>query len=181
MRIRTRIILAVIMLFVGIAVGIAMQPGNFRISRSAIVSAPPAVVFAQVNDFHLWEAWSPWAKLDPSAKNSFEGPASGSGAIFRWAGNSEVGEGAMTIMESVPNDRIDIKLEFLRPFAATHRAEFTFRPEGDQTRVTWIMTGQNNFIGKVISHFIDCDKMLGEYFEKGLAQMKTVAEASSKQ
>jgi hypothetical protein len=82
-------------------------------------------VFAQVNDFHNWEAWSPWAKLDPAAKATFEGPHPGKGAIFRWAGNEEVGEGSMTITESRPSELIKIKLEFLKPFEATNTAEFT--------------------------------------------------------
>jgi hypothetical protein len=80
-----------------------------------------------VNDFHNWEAWSPWAKLDPAAKATFEGPSAGTGAIFKWAGNKEVGEGSMTITESRPSDLIRIKLEFLRPFEATNSAEFTFK------------------------------------------------------
>jgi len=104
--------------------------------RAATISAPAAVIFSQVNDFHKWEAWSPWAKMDPAAKNTFEGAPAGTGAIFAWAGNYKVGEGRMTLTESRPNDLIRIKLEFVRPFAATSTAEFTFRPEGNQTAVT---------------------------------------------
>jgi uncharacterized protein YndB with AHSA1/START domain len=164
---------AVVILFVAV---VAMQPSEFRIVRSAIISAPATAVFAQVNDFHKWEAWSPWAKLDPAAKSTFEGPPAGVGAIFRWAGNSEVGAGSMTITESRPGDRIKIKLEFLEPFAATNSAEFTFKPEGDQTAVTWSMEGNNNFIGRAFCLFMNMDKMVGGQFEKGLAQMKAVVE-----
>jgi hypothetical protein len=149
--------------------------------RSASVSAPAPTVFAQVNDFHKWEAWSPWAKLDPAAKATFEGPSAGIGAIFRWAGNKEVGEGSMTITESRPSDLIRIKLEFLKPFAATNRAEFTFKPQGDQTVVTWSMEGKNNFMAKAFCLFMNMDKMVGSQFEKGLANMKALAEAAPKQ
>jgi hypothetical protein len=167
----------IVVVFVGV---VAMQPSDFRIVRTVTMSAPAPAVFAQVNDFHNWEAWSPWAKLDPTAKNSFEGPSAGTGAIFRWAGNKEVGEGSMTITESRPSDLIRIKLEFLKPFAATNSAEFTFKPDGDQTAVTWGMAGKNNFISKAICLFMNMDKMVGGKFEEGLAAMKSIVEAAPK-
>ena len=126
----------------------ALQPADFRITRSAIISAPPADVFAQVNDFHNWQSWSPWAKIDPAAKNSYEGPPSGKGAIFKWSGDDHVGEGTMTLLESRPDELIRIKLDFERPFKNSHTAKFTFKPEGKQTMVTWSMYGQNGFVGK---------------------------------
>src|SRR5438105_10606226 len=95
---------------------VAMQPSEFRITRSTKISAPPPAVFEHVNDFHNWDAWSPWAKLDPEAKNSFEGASAGEGAIFRWSGNDKIGEGSMTLIESRESELIRIKLDFIRPF-----------------------------------------------------------------
>jgi len=163
------------------AIIVALQPSDFRVTRSVTISAPAPAVFAQVNDFHKWEAWSPWAKLDPAAKNSFEGPAAGTGAIFKWSGNNEVGEGSMTITESRPSDLIRIKLDFTKPFEATNTTEFTFKPDGNQTVVTWSMFGTNNFIAKAFCLFNSMDKMVGGQFEIGLAQMKSVVEAAPKQ
>jgi len=157
---------------------VAMQPSEFRIARSAAMSAPAAVVFAQVNDFHKWEAWSPWEKLDPAMKRRFDGAASGTGAVYGWTGNSEVGEGRMTITESRPGELVRIRLEFLKPFEAASTAEFAFKAEGDKTAVTWSMEGKNSFICKAVSLFMNMDKMLGGEFEKGLAQMKSVVEAA---
>ena len=74
-------IAAVIVLFVII---VALQPGQYRVSRSATIPAAPAVVFEHVNDLHKWETWSPWAKMDPNAKTTFEGPATGVGAVMAW-------------------------------------------------------------------------------------------------
>ena len=142
----TKILVAVAVIIVVFVVVVATRPSKFRITRKATMAAAPSSVFAQVNDFHNWEAWSPWAKLDPAAKTSFEGPSAGRGATFRWAGNKEVGEGSMTIIESRPDDFIRIQLEFLKPFKATNTAEFTFQPEGDRTAVTWSMAGDNNFM-----------------------------------
>jgi len=167
-------IVAVVVL--GFVVVVAMQPTDFRYARTATMSAPADEVFAQVNDFHKWNDWSPWAKLDPAAKNSFEGPSEGEGAIFRWSGNDEVGEGKMTIIESRPGELVKIKLDFVKPFEGTATAEYTFQPQGDQTAVTWAMYGKNDFVGKAVSLFMDCEKMVGDQFDQGLANMKAVVE-----
>jgi Polyketide cyclase / dehydrase and lipid transport len=168
---------AIVVVFAGF---VAMQPSRFRITRKATISASAPAVFAQVNDFHKWESWSPWEKIDPALKRTYEGAAAGTGAIYSWAGNNQVGEGRVTIIESRPSDLIRIKLEFMKPLAATHAAEFTFEPEGDQTAVTWSMAGENKFIAKGISLLMNMDKMIGGQFEQGLAQMRSVVEATPK-
>lgn len=173
------ILIAIPVVIVGFIIVVALQPVDFRVTRTTTVSAPPSAVFAQVNDLQKWNNWSPWAKLDPAAKNTFEGPAAGEGAIFAWAGNNEVGEGRMTITESHPDELVRMKLEFIKPFESTSTTEFTFKPEGEQTAVTWTMEGKNNFIGKAISLFMDCDKMIGGQFEQGFANMKEVVEVSA--
>lgn len=170
------VVAAILVLLVAV---IATRPDDLQIARSATVSAPAPVIFAQVNDFHNWDAWSPWAKLDPAMKTVFSGPATGTGAGYSWVGNSKVGEGRMTITESRPSDLVRIKLEFLKPFAATNQAEFTFKPQGNQTTVTWSMSGKKNFVTKAMGLVMSMDKMLGGQFEKGLQQMKSVAEAAA--
>ena len=171
------VLVAVVAVF---AVVVALQPSEYRISRSATVAALAPDVFAQVNDFHNWEAWSPWAKLDPAAKTTFEGPAAGQGAVFAWSGNDKVGEGRMTLTESRPAELVKIRIDFVKPFAGTSTSEFNFKPAGNQTAVTWAMSGQRNFLEKAMCLFVSMDKMLGGEFEKGLAQMKSVAEAVKK-
>jgi len=168
------VLVAIVVVFVVI---VAMRPSEFRTERSATMSAPVADVFAQVNDFHNWDAWSPWAKIDPTMKQTYEGAPAGTGAIYSWVGNNKVGEGRMTLTESRPNDRITIKLEFMKPFKATNTAEFTFKPDANQTAVTWSMSGNKNFMLKAFGVFMDMDKMVGGDFEKGLASMKSVVEA----
>ncbi len=170
-------VLVIILLFVII---VAMRPAEFTYVRSAKIPAPPEKVFPHVNDLHKWEKWSPWAKLDPSAKNAYSGPEAGVGATMAWTGNNKVGAGKMTIIESRPTDRIRIRLEFLKPMKATHTAEFTFQPEGNQTLMTWAMSGRNNFMGKAFGMLVNCDKMIGGQFEQGLASLKSVIEAERK-
>jgi hypothetical protein len=147
--------------------------------RSATIAAPATAVFAQVNDFHNWQEWSPWAKIDPAAKNTYSGAARGTGAVFSWDGNSKVGEGTMTITESRPNDLIRIKLEFRRPFKGVNDVEFTFKPDGNKTLVTWSMAGRKNFITKGIGLLMSMDKMIGGQFEQGLANLDSVVASIS--
>jgi hypothetical protein len=175
------ILISLAVIVIVFVVIVAVQPSEFLIARSAPISASPGAVFAQVNDFHKWEAWNPWAKIDPAMKQTYDGAPAGTGAIYTWAGNREVGEGRMTIIESRPSDLIRVKLEFMKPFRATNIALFTMKPEGKQTVVTWSMTGKNNFMAKAIHLFMNMDKMIGGQFEKGLAEMKAVAEAPPKQ
>lgn len=173
------ILIGLAAIFVVLVVVIATRPSDFRVTRSATMSAPPAAVFAQVNDFHNWEAWSPWAKLDPHATNRFEGPSAGEGAKFYWSGNNDVGEGSMTVLESRPNDLVRIQLDFVRPFAGTSDVEFTFQPAGEnQTAVSWSIAGKNNFMSKAVGLIIDCEKMTGDQFDRGLENMKAIVEKS---
>ncbi len=164
-------------LVIGLLIAAAMQPDQFHIERSAAMAATPDAVFAQVNDFHKWDAWSPWLKIDPNAKSTFEGPSSGEGAIFRWAGNEEVGEGSMTILGSKPHESIHIQLEFKKPFEDVAATDFTFQPVGDKTEVTWSMDGKNNFMSKVICLFLNMDEMIGSKYEEGLANLKAIVES----
>jgi uncharacterized protein YndB with AHSA1/START domain len=172
-----KILIGVAVLIVVFVIIIAMRPSQFSISRSATMAAPPELVFEQVNDFHKWAAWSPWEKKDPAMKRTYDGPPAGIGSIYRWVGNKDVGEGGMTITESRPSDLIRIRLEFLKPMQATHQAEFTFRPKGEKTNVTWTMTGKHNFMGKAFCMFMNMDKLVGPDFEQGLAGMKSVVES----
>ncbi len=163
-----------------ICVMASMQPAEFKVVRDATYTAAPETVFEQVNNFHKWEAWSPWAKIDPAMKTTYSGPDSGAGASYAWIGNKDVGEGKMTINESHPSGHIKIDLEFIAPFAAKNVTEFTFKPEGDKTRVTWTMAGQKNFLMKAMGLFMDMDKLVGGDFEMGLAQLKPVVESAPK-
>lgn len=158
---------------------VAMRPSDFRVARSTSIAAPPEQVFPQVNELRNWEAWNPWGKLDPNCKMTYAGPPSGVGASYAWAGNMKVGEGRNTITESEPNELVRFRLEFAKPMKATNTAEFTFEPKGDQTVVTWTMSGKNNFVGKAFGLFVNCDKMCGSQFEKGLADMKSLVEAAA--
>ena len=175
-----KILLVLAAIVVAILIVAAFQSDTYRVERSLAIAASPADLFAQVNDLHKAQGWSPWLKLDPNAKSTFEGPASGVGASNSWAGNSEVGEGRQTIVESRPNELVRLKLDFYKPMAGTATAELAFKPESGKTLVTWSMSGSKNFVSKVFCLFMSMDKMIGDQFEKGLASLKTLVEVPAK-
>jgi uncharacterized protein YndB with AHSA1/START domain len=158
---------------------VATRPSTFHLERSITIAAPPEKVYAQVEDFHAWRAWSPWEGLDPNLKRTYEGPNAGKDASYAWAGNDKAGEGRMTIEKADKPKSLEVKLEFIKPFPATNTATFTFVPVAEGTKLTWAMDGKNGFLSKAFSLFVDMDKLVGGDFERGLASMKTVVEAPS--
>jgi len=170
--------LALLVVITVILVAAAMQPNTFRVARSATVKAPPEVVFNRVNVLKNWEAWNPWGKIDPNMKLTYDGPESGVGASYSWAGNNDVGEGRGTITESRANELVQLKLEFFKPMAGVSVAEFTFASKGGETEVTWTMTGKNSYVAKIFCMFMNMDKMIGGQFDKGLADLKQTVESS---
>jgi uncharacterized protein YndB with AHSA1/START domain len=168
-------IVVLVMLVVLVAV-VATRPDEFTVTRSRTIAAPPDAVFAQLSDFHRWQQWSPWERLDPAMKREFSGASAGKGAVYSWAGNDDVGEGRMTITEAQPAENVVIRLEFLEPMAMTSTTGFVLTPaKQGRTNVTWSMTGENNFISKGMSLFMNMDKMVGKDFEAGLARLDSVA------
>jgi hypothetical protein len=170
------ILVALVLLIVGIGAFIALQRSEVRVERTATIAAAPAEVFARVNDLHKWDTWSPWAKLDPNAKVAYEGASSGKGAVYTWSGNERVGEGRMEIIESKPSELVDIKVDFVRPYENTQSSMFVLKPVGEGTSVTWTVSGHKNFSNKAVCLLISCKKMMGDDLERGLAQLKAVAE-----
>lgn len=183
-----------------IAAAIVLQPDRFVITRSAVIDAPPDIVFRHINELRNWEAWSPWAKLDPHAKTSYAGPPAGAGAIFEWSGDKSVGAGRMTIIDSRPNESINIKLDMQKPFVASNDVSFALTPEdgaaaggepwiaqalgvggaqasGVRTRVIWTMSGPASFLSKAMNLVMNRDRMVGGQFEKGLANLNAAVTA----
>lgn len=154
----------------------ATKSDTFHVRRSISIEADPERIAAQIIDFRKWTSWSPYEKYDPAMKRSFSDPSTGKGALYEWRGNSDIGAGRMEITGVSPS-MISIKLDFLEPMEAHNLVEFTLKPEGKSTKLTWEMHGPLSFIGKVIHVFIDMDRMVGRDFEAGLENLKSIAES----
>ncbi|MBL8600722.1 MAG: SRPBCC family protein [Myxococcales bacterium] len=147
------------------------RPAAFRIVRSRVINASPAAVFAKLNSFRAWQSWSPWEGIDPQLERTYEGPEAGPGAVYKWRGNNKVGEGMMKLTESVPGAKVALDLTFIKPFPAENKTVFTLEAEGDATRVTWEMRGENAFMAKAFGVFVNMDALVGKDFVKGLDQL----------
>ncbi|HEX9881489.1 MAG TPA: SRPBCC family protein, partial [Hyphomicrobium sp.] len=134
-------------------------------------------IFPLINDLHKQLTWIPFDK-DPAAKRSFSGAAAGKGASYAWDGNSDVGAGSIEIVDATAPSKVTMKLDMVRPLEGHNIVEFTLDPGpgADATNVTWAMHGEQPFLGKLMSTFIDCETMVGSEFEKGLAKLKSLAE-----
>src|SRR5512147_1606062 len=113
--------IVVALLIAGILIVAATKPDTFRVQRAATIKAAPGDVFALINDFKRWEAWSPWEKKDPAMKQIFGAVTAGKGATYAWNGNKDVGQGRMEIVESVAPGGVALKLDFVKPFEAHNR------------------------------------------------------------
>ena len=172
-----KIFVAVVLLLVtGLLIYAATKPDSFRIERSTTIKAPPDKVFALINEFHQWEAWSPWEKIDPSIKRTYSGPRSGVGAVYEWAGNKDIGQGRMEIIESSALSKVSLKLDFVTPFEAHNFVDFTLTPQGDSTKLTQAMYGPSPYVSKLMTIFFSMEKMVGSKYEEGLADLKKLAE-----
>jgi carbon monoxide dehydrogenase subunit G len=167
---------SVVLLVAAVLAFAATRPDSFSVRRAASIQAPPEKIFPLINDFSRWSAWSPYEKKDPAMKRSFSGPAAGKGAVYAWEGNGDVGQGRMEIADAVAPSRVTLKLDFVKPFEAHNRVDFTLEPKGGATEVTWAMDGPMPFISKVVTLFVDMDRMVGGDFEAGLANLKAIAE-----
>ena len=166
----------IVVLIAGVLILASMKPDVFRVERPASIKAPPEKVFAQINDFKAWAAWSPWEKKDPAMQRIYGAATTGKGATYGWNGNNNVGQGSMEITDAVAPSKIELKLDFVKPMEGHNTVVFTLTPQGEMTQVSWVMQGPTPFIGKIFHVFMDMDKMVGGDFEQGLANLKAVAE-----
>jgi len=173
-----KVLAALLVIVLVLVAFISSRPAKFHIERSTSIAAAPEAVYGRIVNFHQWAEWSPWEKLDPTMKKSFSGAESGTGAVYDWSGAGKVGQGRMTVTEAQPPSKVIIRLEFIKPFTATCVTTFDVVPEGSGSNVVWTMDGDNDFMSKAMGLFMNMDKSVGGDFERGLGQLKTVAESA---
>jgi hypothetical protein len=157
----------------------ATRPKEFRLERSILTDASTQEVYAVISDFNRFGEWSPWQELDPNMTTDLSGEVGHVGSCYSWEGNTKVGAGRMTITEAVPSSHLSIRLEFLRPFAATNTTEWRVSEEGGRRRITWLMEGSNDTVFKrAFALLANMDKLVGKDFERGLARLKSLVESS---
>lgn len=148
----------------------------YAVERSISIATPASEIFPHVIDFHRWPGWSPWEDVDPDMVRRYSGADSGVGAVYEWSGNRKAGEGRMEITEVDDGALVSIALDFLKPFKSSSTTTMLLTEDEGRTRVTWRMTGPKTFMTRMMGLFKSMDALVGPDFEKGLAQLKTLAE-----
>jgi carbon monoxide dehydrogenase subunit G len=169
------IAIVVAVVIAGVLAIATTKPDTFRVQRQIQVQAPPEKIFPLINDFHRWRAWSPYEKLDADMQRQISGAPQGQGAVYAWDGQKS-GQGRMEIVSTAAPNQILIQLDFIKPMEAHNIAEFRLEPQGGATQVTWSVQGRNAFVSKVFQVFVNMDTLLGSDFEKGLIDLKKLAE-----
>jgi hypothetical protein len=171
--------LAIVVVITGTILYADTRPNIIQVTRSITIQAPAEKIFPHIDDFHHWPGWAPQDKEDPTMKRIYSGEQSGTGAISDWQGSGNTGKGRMTITESTAPNKVVVKVDFVRPFAAHNVNEFVLQPNepGTSTTVTWTMRGRNMFFMKIMGVFVNMDRMLGKHFEAGLQNLKLVSES----
>jgi hypothetical protein len=157
-----------------------MSDGSFEVVRSTHIDAAPEIIFPLIASFKSWTDWSPWEGMDPNLERDYSGPDSGVGAKYAWKGNRKVGQGKMEITKAEASSRVELDLHFLKPFDAQNLTIFEIDGSAETgTAVTWRMQGKKKGLMKVMGIFMNMDKVVGRDFEKGLAQLKSIAESKA--
>jgi hypothetical protein len=169
------IVLAVIAVaVVAILIIAATKPDTFAVERSTSIAAAPDSIFPLINDLRAHRAWSPFDQ-NPNMQRTYSGPSKGPGSALEFA-DRKAGTGRLDITDASQPSQITMRLRMTKPMKCDNVVKFSLVPRGGATDVTWAMSGPQPFIGKVLGTIINCDKMCGTQFEKGLADLKAVAE-----
>jgi hypothetical protein len=173
------ILIIVAVLAVGVAGLVAYaamtQPDSFRVQRAIAINAPPEKLVGILSDLRRGGDWSPYEKKDLAMKKTFSGPASGPGAKLEWDGNKDVGAGTLTVKDVTPS-KVTLNLNMTRPMTANNIVEYSLAPQGNATNMTWALHGPMPLISKVMCVFMSLDKMVGGDMERGLKDLKALAE-----
>lgn len=151
------------------------KPDTFHVERSITIKAAPEKIFPLINDFRLWDAWTPYNK-DPAMKKTYSGNGSGKGAQYAWEGNKEVGKGEITISDTTPPNKLVFDLHMISPFEGRNVATISLTAAGESTKVTWALDDKHKLMHKTMTLFLNLDNMIGKDFETGLVKLKAIAE-----
>lgn len=170
-----------LILIIGFAIYVAVQPNDFSFNRSKVINAPTEVIYNTVNEFKEWPRFSPWLEQDTMAQISYGEKTSGIDASYSWNGEI-LGVGSMTTLNTVENSSIDQRIDFIEPFETTSNVNWSFEPESNGTKVTWSMSGDQDFMTKLfvaISGSIE-DNTAPD-FERGLFKLDSIVQSDMKQ
>lgn len=166
-------------LIAAILIAASFQPKDWKIEKSVLINAPRDQVWIIVSDLNRYNEWNPFYLIEPEAKTKAEGPAATEGSRYSWDGEKS-GAGSMTTTTLVPNERMDFRIDFLRPMEVTNAGSFALSDVEGATKMTWSMSGRHEgfpgLISRSIHLFISMESMMDEHFQNGLNRLKEISE-----
>lgn len=166
--------------FIGLAIFVAVQPNEFNFSRSKVIKAPTSLIFNKVNNYKNWSSFSPWIELDPEATLTYGEKTSGIDGNYAWNGKI-IGKGNMKTIDLEPNKTINQQIRFIKPFESESDINWIFETTEEGTKVTWNMTGKQDFSTKMYTTFFgSIEKNTAPSFERGLFKLDSVIKAGMK-
>ncbi len=168
----------IVVLVVLIIIGGFVLPSEQSVSRSTVIDADQAEIFALVSDYREFNRWSPWAARDPETKYTYGGPDAAVGSTLSWdSEDPNVGRGQQEIVAMEQGTMVRNKLTF-DGFDQASYATMTLEPAGNGTRVTWEFEANlDSFLGRYMGLMMD--DWVGADYEDGLARLKAVVESDS--
>ncbi|WP_040282437.1 SRPBCC family protein [Psychroserpens damuponensis] len=177
MKVFKYILFLLLILFIGFAIYVAVQPNDYTFNRSKIIKAPVPVVYNVVNDFKEWPRFSPWIEQDKDAILTFDEVTSGVGAGYSWEGEI-LGIGNAKTIDVLNNKKINQEIEFVKPFESISNINWDFEHVEEGTKVTWSMTGKQDFMTKLyVAVAGSIEKNTGPDFERGLFKLDSIVRA----
>ncbi|AZB23149.1 MULTISPECIES: SRPBCC family protein [Chryseobacterium] len=145
---------------------------DYHYEKTVVINAPKEKVWQYVGSLKGYNMWDPFSKEIKNIKITYSGEGTKMGDSYHWKGDDSEGEQA--IMETVPNEKMVTQLHFIKPFEGNAKGTFVLTPEGNGTKVTWMIDNELNTMMKIMKPMMDSnmDKMFGQ----GLGDLKKLAE-----
>ncbi len=168
------ILFLLLIVIIGLAVYIAVQPSAFNFSRSKLIKAPTPIIFNKINDFKNWPSFSPWIEQEPTATLSYGDKTSGVDGSYSWRGEI-LGEGTMKTIAVDPNKSISQQIQFIKPFESISDISWDFETSDQGTKVTWAMKGKQDFMTKMYTAFAgSIEENTAPDFDRGLFKLDSI-------
>lgn len=171
MKILKYLLFLFLIVLIGFSIYVSTLPGSFHVKRSRFINAPRSVVHEYLDNYHLWQDWSPWLQQEQEATLEFSANTSGEGAFYRWSGK-DLGEGSMTTLLSRP-DTIAQRIDFIKPYESSSTVYWSLDQQKLGTGVTWGMQGNMGFMEKAYLALQgkSMEEMIGPDYEEGLLNL----------
>lgn len=169
-------LLALLLALAATVAFVASRPTTYRVERSALLAAPPAVLLYEISDVREWPRWSPWEQSSTPRRRSFGGQPSTAGASYYWSAGDGSGPGRLTV-DRITSLEVELELE---SHGRSTDMVFVLLPSGTGTQVTWSITGERRrFADRLLSVLRNPDRAIAADLERGLEGLRAVTDTQA--